>query len=178
MENTKRGKKVIVMFVMLIMLSSFVVAFGVNYPGDVQQRQLNLFLGDEKELTFFVQLASGEGNTVNVEIKKGFEILTLTSPSTLSVPTRTLTEVNFDLKVPSDARIGDTYPVEIAFTSAGSGTGTVVIGNRITAIFDAEIVERPRLVEEKSSTALVLILLAIGVVILALIIYFLVRRKK
>ena len=107
-KKIKRGQRAVAIMVTLVMLSSLTAAFAINYPIEVQQREIDLFLGDQREVDFFVQLATWEGTGAEIKIEKGSEIISLIGPSSIEVPANNPTKVTFNLRVPADARVGST----------------------------------------------------------------------
>lgn len=181
MESRIKHKSVAIVFV-FVMLSSFVSAFVITSPVELINPRIDLLVGEEKEIFYYAQLTVDEGDKVSIEIKEGSELLSLVGPSTISVPVNSPTKMVFNLKAPENAQVGDKYDVEVAFKSESQGTGTVGIGVSVEKAFTVyivdETIERPAPEEEGLSTTLILILLSIGIIIVALIVYFIFRRKQ
>ena len=146
MKNKKKSERAIALLAMSILLSGFVAAFGVNFPVDIQNKELKLLKKEERQLGFFVQIAEGEGgNATKIEIVNGSNIISLIGPDTISVPPGELVPVTFIVKVPKGAKVGDVYPIKIIFRKVGDGGGGAIgIGISIGVTFDIVIIKRPK----------------------------------
>ena len=83
---------------MLVMLTSFVVAFAITSPVELIEPQLNLFPGEEKEVFFYAHVSDTEGNNVKIDLIKGSEVLTLIGSDTVTISANTPTKIIFKIK--------------------------------------------------------------------------------
>ena len=62
-------------------------------------------------------MAGNENITTRPNIIKGSEIMELTDPNDIFVPVGGSIDVKVKVNIPSDAKIGDIYPIEVEFTT-------------------------------------------------------------
>ena len=173
-------KKISIIFVAIIILSSSVFAFAVSsqYYAD---NPLYIKPGDSVDTFFTLQNHAGINDvTVQAQITKGADITVITdsNPDNIYlIPLGGKTKVNFRITIPADAKIGDKFPITMIFSSLSSNDGgPIALGSNIGKGFDViagedidfrEIPTPPE--EPKNNTFWVYII--IGVVILIIIIF-------
>lgn len=185
MTKKEKVKKLWVMSLILIMSiisgSSFVSAFGIG-SAYYKENPLEISAGETKEIIFNLQNGPGpEDITARASITKGSEIMTIDS-NDIFVPVGGSVDVKASVNIPIDAKIGDIYPVEIAFiTVTKAGAGTFGFGSSVERSFNVVIVptaeERARLAEQKPISSWIIYLI-IGIVIIILIILAILFRLK
>ena len=147
-----------------------------------EDHPLQLSPGETREVIFNVQNMPGPENiTVTPSVGQGIEILEIDSTK-IFVPVGSSVEIKATVNIPIDAEIGDTYPVQITFTTAiESEAGGFGFGSSIGRNFDVIIVptaeERAKLAEQKPMASWIIYLIA-GIVILIILIIWLILRKR
>lgn len=171
----------------IILFTSCVFAFGVSMPY-MENKELYLLPGEAIDLEFVLQGGrTTEELTIKASVLEGLAIMQITDPQDIySIPVGERAKVNTQVNIPSNAKIGDTYPVKLFFsTIATTGAGTFGIGSAIEQNFDVIIGEKPAKekaappsseTEKLKSSSSYLIFAVIALAIIAVII--LVTRKK
>lgn len=183
-KKNKMRKSLLIAGILVIMLGSFISAFGVISPYTGTNVPLELSPGQEK--TFDVTLRNSDvkgGLEVEIKILQGMEIASL-KKSSLSIPYEQEASVGMIIKIPTEAKIGDGYNVvyESKQIPTESGNGTLgftqtIIRNFIVNIVPEKPVE-PTPVAPKGISTTTIIVLIIAIIIIIAIILFLVKRKK
>lgn len=171
----------LILIISIILGSSFVSAFGIG-SAYYKENPLEISAGETKEIIFNLQNGPGPENiTARASISKGSEIITIDS-SDIFVPIGGSVDVIAKVTIPYDAKIGDIYPVEVAFiTVTKAGAGTFGFGSSVGRSFNVIIAptaeERAKLAEEKPISSWIIYLI-IGIVIIILIILAILFRLK
>ena len=171
----------------LILFSSFVVAFAVSMPSlpidNEGHRVLYLLPGEEESMTFVVQNGGGATSEVNVkaEIVESSEVIEIIDSSNIyTIPADGRSDVNTKISVPNEAQIGDKYNVVIGF-SIGGADGTFLT-QQIQQKFILSVGVQPgQENEEKSKISskilMIAAIIAILIIILLLLIVHFARKK-
>jgi hypothetical protein len=124
MYNKKLWSLLSISGIFVLMISSFVGAFGVAFDNNVEE----MFPGQKLEKNIVIQnYNEGEGGgdiTVEVVVEEGSQYMTLDGESRYLVPWQTSTKVPITLKVPDGADIGDQFEVNVLFRAVDSTTAT------------------------------------------------------
>jgi len=177
----KLGIVSLILIISIILESSFVSAFGIG-SAYYKENPLEISAGETKEIIFNLQNGPGpEDITTRASITKGSEIITIDSGD-IFVPVGGSVDVKASVNIPNDAKIGDIYPVEVAFiTVTKAGAGTFGFGSSVGRSFNIIIVptaeERAKLAEQKPISSWIIYLI-IGIVIIILIILAILFRLK
>lgn len=184
----KKLKKQIGIFIagilFFIFTISFIFAFAVSssyYKGN----PLKLSPGETRDISLVLQnMAGGENISAKASISKGSEIIKLIDSDNLYfVPLGGKTGVNLRVTIPSNAKIGDVYNIEIMFvTVADAKSGTFGFGSGIEQKFDVEVISLPTQEVEKAQESAkkpeskinkqIIIIIAILVIIILIILFF------
>ncbi len=182
---------------LVILMSSFALAFAVSIPSLPQDEEGNRILymmpGQETAMTFVVQNGGGatEEIIVRADLIEGSEVIRITdAKNTYNIPAGGRVDVNTIVTLPSTAQIGDTYNVILAFGTAPEGGG-IALGSSIQQKFKVVVKEKvekekipfPTSVgsaepEETKGSNKTLIISLIAAIILIIIIIILIRKKK
>lgn len=177
-------KKLIILFGILIILTSSVFGFGVT---DWLTGPVNVAPGGSKEVVFELQNMLGNEDIVaNAQIKEGSDIATIKEGNEIDIPFGVKKEVHILVNVPEDYSEGE-YPIIIQFLSgAAKGNGPVQINTGITKSFgvvvnkNAPVSEVPAEQEKtnfgNARIATILVMLA-ALVIILLIVKFIHRKR-
>lgn len=133
------------MVLVFAILVSYANAFGVSSPY-WEERPLTMYIGETKTVDLNLQNVVGdEAVTVNIELKDGEEVATL-SEDTYTVAAGTSdTMVPLVITIPEDAVIGDTYTVSVDFKSVAEGEeGAIALGTGSTTTFDVIVSEKAK----------------------------------
>jgi len=172
----------LLLIINFISLVSFVnlVSAGVSssyYLG----RDLEMYAGETKEIVLYLQNQEEEEIIRGAEIVNGNEIVKIIGDLEYFLPAKTKgIEVNLKIKIPRGVEVGDKYPIKIRFTPVqgeGEDAGMVQIGVADIASFDVLVVEKPIGVGE-GIRLVWMILGVILVVILMVLIWFIVKRRR
>jgi hypothetical protein len=127
----KRGAVVFLLLIMLVMISTTrVKAFGLSTPY-IKDEVLNVNPGKTYEYGITLQNSDEQGYYVDITYSSTGEVASLKSTE-YYVPSDTYnTTFYFELKIPEDARIGETYTLAYAAKPRVSGNGTVAMGVEI-----------------------------------------------
>ena len=189
MEQTKTTAIGTIILVVLILLTSSVIAFSVSAPY-LENKQLKLYPGAEANLKFDLQNSGATTDTITkVEIVEGAEITELADgKDTYTISPGGLTTVNIKITIPNDMDLGQTRHIKLSFTAKDEEAGGFSIGSSIGQEFDvvigeipptpapAEEAETPK--KETSSNNTIIIYSIIGLIILSIIIYCLIKKTK
>lgn len=140
-------KKLVISIFFLIILSSFIYAWG---PGAVYHDQNPLILspGDSKEVTISLQnMVGGEDLRIKSDLIAGSEIATLIDKKQFyDLPFgRKDIYVKIQVSIPNDAKIGTDYTVTMVFTPVNldSSGGLVSLVGSIEKSFPVQVREKP-----------------------------------
>jgi len=191
-EKMKTNKKQIateILGVIFILFSiSYVQALGFGY-GYPFGNPLEFYPGQTDDIYVQLQNPHGENMTISAGIAEGSEIAKITDPNNAYyLPTGTTKNVNIRVSVPSDAKIGDEYPLKVNFLSVqGSTAGGLGFGASMNLNTKVIIIEKPKTAEELAAEtaaekalkrAVYLIIKIVVAVAIAAAIIFLCTRKK
>ncbi|MFH1425271.1 MAG: hypothetical protein ABIG28_00890 [archaeon] len=190
MGNRIGIKTLALAFVIILVITSSVLAFGISSPY-WKDNPLEMYPGEVREIPFNLQNCpsmkdhcDGKDAKVVVAFEEGGEIAEITSGLDYLIPYGTA-DMNLMLKVsiPADANIGDDFYVK--FSASASSTeegGNIQVGTKYNVGFPVKVVEKveeppvtPPTTEEKGMSAT---MIAIIVVVVVVILYFLFRKKK
>jgi len=172
----------------ITLFSSSVFAFAVSskyYDG----YPLYMQPGQTIDGKFVLQNHAGtEDVIIQPKITEGVEIIRLTSSSdTYLVPKGGRIDVNYQITVPSGAKIGDKYTISMQFSSAPSGEGVIAFSSSIGTGFKifigapADYVkEEPgaELPESKLSPGILYGIIGVIILIVIILIFLKKRNKK
>ena len=178
----KKYKLIIATIITALFLINFISAFAVSSPYMGEEKQLNMYPGQEKDLEFSLQNEAGDPIQIGASISEGNEIAKISDDKTIyTIPAGIQVKVNVKLSIPDNAPLGSKYPVKLSFSTATSGeTGEFAFGSSIEQDFNVVIgkeeVKTPGTANQTSK----IIYMVIGVLVIAaiLITIFLVRRYK
>jgi hypothetical protein len=182
MGKNKKIEKISLILITLFLISG-VSAFGVGcaYHKD---NPLKISAGETKEIVFNLQNMPGPNDLiVKSEISKGSEIIEIPLRNDVLVPVGGSVDITALVKIPSDSKIGNVYPVEVTFTTAKENTaGGFGLGSSVKRNFDVIIVQKEEQLkiaeEEKPSQTKIVIYSLFGVILLIVLILFIISRKK
>lgn len=182
--------------IIFILIVQNAAAFGVTAPY-WQENPLLLQPGDTRTITFSLQnMVGDEEVSVSVEVIKDKSYIQHTGSSNrYTVPPQTKDiQVPFEIKIPTNTKMGSKLPVEISFlTTAEGSSGKLALGVGVTKVFDiivgaeSQKQEEPQAVpapqkEEKTSMIRPLtkddIIPALLTVIIILIFWLLIQRLR
>ncbi len=175
-----------ILIALTFLLSSYVSAFGIGSAYH-QDHPLALSPGETTDITFNLQnMAGSESISAKATIEKGSEIMSLVEANDIYVvPVGGSIDVTARVTIPSNAAVGDVYPIAISFTTiTKSESGTFGFGSSVSRSFDVIVApkEEAKLSEEKPSTSWSTYLtVGIAVIILVaviLVIWFILKRKR
>lgn len=173
-------------FFALLSVAAFAHAAGVSQPY-WDENPLRVYPGESKDIQFILQ--NGVGNqdmTFTYKLSSSAEIIRpLDSQASYKVPAgNTNTPVNFRVSIPANATIGTEYSVGIEFTSKPeTQAGLLQLGSAYTTGFKVIVGEKPlpppgAAPAKPASTIVPTLLLILGVAVLALILWLVLRRRK
>lgn len=142
-----RGLTYIVLIVFLIIFSAISVqAFGISYPY-MPDNTLDLYPGQTYMFKLVVQNKDPEDITTHISIDSS--IATLVGDSLLDVPGGTYdSHVFFNITVPDDAYLGDTFNINYAVSPTERGEGQIPFAVSYDRSFKVRVVEKPEGLEE------------------------------
>ena len=167
-------KKLILPLIALILASSMVFAFGVSSPYWADN-PMELAPGESEVVMLNLQNKAGatQSVTTSIRILEGYELLSLPQDSH-DVAAGGETDVPVTVTMPSNAALGETYSIKMEVKEVTSGEGGMVaMGTGFLVEFNVNVVEKAMI---GMNTTTILSILAI--VIAAIIIYCLLKRKK
>ncbi len=191
MEQTKTTAIGTIILVVLILLTSSVIAFSVSAPY-LENKQLKLYPGAEANLKFDLQNSGATTDTITkVEIVEGAEITELADgKDTYTISPGGLTTVNIKITIPNDMDLGQTRHIKLSFTAKDEEAGGFSIGSSIGQEFDvvigeipptpapAEEAEKAEISQKEISNTKLINYLIAGLIILIIIYYVILRIKK
>jgi hypothetical protein len=169
-------------FLLIVSLISFSSAISVSRPY-MENNQLNLTLGETKDLEFVLQNGGGATEPINVKVRvvEGIELIKITDASDIYlVAPGALVPVHFQISVPEGVKFGETYPILIEFLEANLNENTLSIGTGIDQSFNVFLTKTyEELEQERKSKNMVLLgIILLALIILISIIITLVKKRK
>lgn len=190
-QQNRTTLKLPVFFLSILFVLHGVFAFAIS-SAYYQDNPLYMKAGETQDIFLTLQNLAGEDDvSVRAEITGGTEYVKLIDASDIYlVPVGEKTKVNLRVSAPISAKKGDSFPVNIIFTTVQSGQGGTLalassIGQRFTFVIGEEKdfrvspkpLETPKQ-ENKSNLFLIIMSIVIGFVVILLIVYFLKSSKK
>lgn len=184
--SKKRNCKVGILLVIILLLNTTVFAFGVGFPYHTDH-PLEMSIGDTKEVKFRLQNSDSDRDILlRPSIVKGSGIIELESEDKILVSVGETVYVYGTVKAPSDAKIGDVYPIEVEFTTVQeSQAGAFGLGTGIGRKFNVVIVPSP---EEKeiiqtapeipTPTSFYIIVGVVVILIIVTIVLIILKKRK
>ncbi len=181
----------IVILLLTILSVSFISAFSVSAPY-MENKEWKLFPGASEELKFVLQNGGAtEAANIKVAVNEGGDILKLPDPDKIyNVPVGERTEVILKAEIPKNATLGDMYKITVGFSTAiPSAQGGFSFGSTIDQSFTIIVGEKPApsptsnenkqetINLESVKTALPYII-AIAIIIIGIIIFFIIKKRK
>ena len=174
-------------FLVVLLLVSFVNAFGIAVSYWEPDNPLRIEPGDSADISFRLQNAAEEDEdiTLKAEIVEGSEIATITDESTeYFVPAGSEgVKTNIRVSIPEGTPLGTKYKIAIGYTQIVVDEGKMVqiaarIVQNIPVVVGEEtvVIEEPKMAPKKGISTSVLIV--IGVLIIIVILYYLLKKKK
>jgi len=172
-------KKVILSSILgIILLVSFVSAFGVSSPYWTDN-PLKMYPGQSITVDLNLQNKAGatEDVTASVALIEGTEIASL-DDGEYEIKAGEDINVPLKVKISKETQVGTTYKiqVEVKTVTPGEGGG-VVMGTGMNTEFDVEVIEKPAGVKEGLSV-LAYIIIAIIIILVIAALYFLLRNRE
>ena len=163
------------MVVAFIFLISFVNALSVSMPY-MENKELKLFPGELKDLTFTLQNSGATENiVVRATVLEGIEFANIIDEDNLyTVAPGDKVPVHFRIEVPKDFEIGGRHHIKLSFSTQTEGeSGVFGFGTGIEQNFDVIIGEEIKEKIEINPGLMVLI-----IIVLIIIIRVFLKRKK
>lgn len=179
----KNNLTIIIGILLVLSLASFASAISVSKPY-MENNQLNLTLGQTKDLEFVLQNGGGATEPINVKVRivEGSELIRITDESDIYlVAPGALVPVHFQIIVPEGTEFGESYPILIEFLEANLNENTLSIGMGIDQSFNVFLAKTPAEIEKERKSKNNMILLGVillVLIVLILIIITLVKKKK
>ncbi len=178
-NKTKTGIKFLIL---LVLLSSFVSAFGVSYGSG---NPLQMYPGESRDIYVTLQNRAGDIGDVNakLEILSGKEIVELTDGlDTYLIPYDDATRINFTVKIPETAKYNDTYSIQLRFFTLSDkesgGMGFAMgSGQKINVLVVPKPGEEVEIAEESPQLWGILVFVGLAIIIIAVILIALIRKK-
>jgi len=171
---------VVLALAVLLLSVSVVSAFGISSKY-WEGRALDIYPGETKIVELDLQNSVGDNDiTVRATQVKGFEIASMEDKDYF-LPAHTKgIMVPITISVPLDEAIGGEYKVSVLFKSAPpTSGGTISIGTGSVTTFDVLVITKPLLApEDEGRNTLLIVGIAVLVLIIALVIWMIIRRKK
>jgi len=126
----KRGVIVLFLFLILIILADTVRAFGISTPY-LENNTLKVLPGQNYTYTLTLQNGDEEDYYVDIIYSSTNNVANMIS-ETYYTPAKTYNNTfNFNINIPSNAKIGEKYVLEYSAKPRTSGNGTVTLGVEI-----------------------------------------------
>jgi len=185
MKINKTYQQIGILLITIILLSSFVSAFGVG-AAYYKEKPLEISAGETKEIIFNLQNGPGPDDVfAQPSIVQGSEILELINPEKVLVRIGDSVDIRTRITIPNEAQIGDTYPIQVTFTTISEEEGAFGLSSSVSRKFDViivptaeELAREAMLAEQGPITSWMIYLIVIIVIITILIIWFKLKKKK
>lgn len=175
----KSGKGALLVF--LILLSVYHVnAFAISSKY-YEDNPLFVAPGDTKEVELTLQnLAGTEDVKVKAEVSRGTEVIELIDASDIyTIPVGGKITARFKVEMPKNAKVKDTYSIDIRFTTVTEGElGALGLGSSIIQRFDVIAGENSSIFEEKPIPLYEYVAIGIAAVLILIILVILAKKKK
>src|SRR4030042_59306 len=140
MKVNKIYQQISITLIVIILFSSFVSAFGVG-AAYYKENPLKISAGETKEIIFNLKNGPGPEDIIaSSSITQGSGILELIDSENVLVPVGGSVNIRTKITIPNDAKIGDTYPIEMTFKTVSGGAGTFGLSSSVSRGFDVIIV--------------------------------------
>ena len=142
---------------------------------------LKIMAGETKDIQVVLQnMAGGEDITVKAKISEGEDIARIIDASDIyKIPLGTKKEVNIQIKVPKDYKIGDIDAIKLSFTTLTTGAGGGFgFGSSIDKTIPVLIVNQKGETKEPINIWLVVLFLVILILIIGIIIVIIKKKNK
>jgi hypothetical protein len=182
----KKYNLIIIVGILLVLsLVSFTSAISVSKPY-MENNQLNLSIGEIKNLEFVLQNGGGATEPINVKVKvtQGSELIRITDESDVYlVSPGALVPVHFQIIIPEEAEFGENHPILIEFLEANLNQDTLSIGTGIDQSFNIFLAKTPAEIakdekDKKLKNNLILVIACVLVLIVLILIILKVKKKK
>lgn len=182
MEINKIYQKTGIFLLTIILLTSFVSAFGVG-AAYYKENPLKISAGESIEIKFNLQNGPGpEDILARPNIAQGSEILELIDSKDILVPVGASIDVIAKITIPDDAEVGKVYPIEVSFTTiTEKDSGEFGFGGSVGRNFDVIIIlsEEEKVKSElQTQTISYIPYYIISIIILIVIIWFILKKKS
>lgn len=159
--------------VAMVLAMTLVSAFGVSAPY-WKDNPLVMDRGETVTVNLNLQnMASDEDVNVKAEIKSGGEIASLPQEIYLVESNTHNTMAPLKITMPKEAVPGEVKGITVEFKTVGGDTGGIAMGTGMAVSFNAVAGE-----EVKSTNVLQVVGIILGLIVLAIIIKFVVAKKK
>ena len=156
-----------------LMLISFVSAFGVSSPY-WEGNPLHMAKGETKTVNLNLQNMVGEGDVdVKAILVQGSEITSLPKEVYTVKQGTSDTMVPVKISIPKDVSIGETNLVRIEFKTIQDNTKGISMGTGMAVSFDVIATQ-----EVKEADTTTVIALVVGIMLLAIILWLVLKKKK
>lgn len=176
----KKMIKSMSMFGMFILLISFASAFAVS-SRYWEENPILASPGETVDFLVVLQNIAGDGGDIEVEglFSKGGDITKFASKSNIySIPFGEKVNVNMSVTIPEDAIVNETIEIIVAFKIVSPGDGKQFgLGSSIEREIPIKIITKES-ESQPSSNNYNYYAIGLIILILAIIIYFLIKRKK
>jgi hypothetical protein len=181
--NNKTRKVLVAALLLSFFVISLASAFGIGFPY-TRADPLSMYPGETTTVSFSLGNKDAEGGMdVKGEVSSTGNIATL-EKETYNIPYNGEITPNMIIKIPVNAKVGDSYTITVTFsqTNAGGSGESIAIGGMATRVFDVVVTEKPVTPappeEPKSNAIFWVIGIIVVIVIIALIIYFVIKKKE
>ncbi len=182
MKQTKKTGILSIAVLLVILMSSLTMAFGVAIPywDSPEWYPLKLAPGESKIVELTLQNTGEEDMTVQATLTS--DIAKLDDPSNeYSVPSGEVNKiVSIEVKVPKDVEIGTRYKVYSTFKQVSSGEGGMIeMAGALTINFPVEVVgEEESEIFDPSKQKPILQWIVLGVLLIGIIVIAIIIKKR
>ena len=182
MKQTKKTRILSIAVLLVILMSSLTMAFGIAIPywDSPEWYPLKLAPGESKIVELTLQNTGEEDMTIQASIES--DIATLDEEIKYSVPSGEINEiVSIEVKIPEDAEIGTRYKVYSSFHQVSTGEGGMVaMTGAFTINFPVEVVgeQESELFDPLSKQKPILPWIILGTLLIGMIVIAIVKNKK
>lgn len=168
----------LVIGMLIVLVCPLISAIGVGGSYSGSSTPLELSPGQEKAVIIYLQNFDIEEEiSLRGEILVGSEIASL-KETKVTLPYQTKKTIDMVVKVPAEASIGDKYNIQYEFKQVDTeGEGMVTFAQSIISNFDVNVVE-DGIGDEPEGMNMTIIYWIIGIVIVIVIAWFFIKKKK